>query len=260
MEGNFVIFLYIFLFFFGANTGSFLNVLIDRLPCGEQVLKGRSYCDHCKHQLSWRDLFPIFSWISLGGRCRYCRASISVQYPLVEAATGVLFVLTFREIGVIGGIGEIWGLAYHLFIISALVVVFVADLKYQIIPDQVVYPAILISLPYAIRYVPYAIPSSLAAGLFFFLLWLATRGRGMGMGDVKLAFLMGLILGFPKIVVALYLAFLTGAFFGVILILAGKKRFGQHIPFGPFLAGGTYLSLFWGQNLWQFFQKILGIS
>jgi len=94
---------------------------------------------------------------------------------------------------------------------------------------------------------------------FFYLLLLITHGRGMGLGDVKLAGLMGLILGWPKILAALYLAFLTGAFFGVILILLGKKKFGQHIPFGPFLTTATFVSLFWGEKIWLWAEKILGL-
>lgn len=254
-----------FLFLFGASIGSFLNVLIDRLPRGEQVFKGRSYCDRCKHKLSWSDLFPIFSWFILGARCRFCHSPISIQYPLVEGVTGFLFVMAFyllpRE-----NISDLLFISYDLLIISSLVVIFVADLKYQIIPDKIVYPMTVLTFTFQIinqrseiTNIINPLLSAVGAGLFFFAIVLVTRGRGMGFGDVKLGALMGLVLGFPKIIVALYLAFLTGAFFGVILILWGKKRFGEHLPFGPFLSGATFISLFWGQILWQVFQKILGL-
>lgn len=260
MELNSLIF-YLLLFLFGANVGSFLNVLIDRLPRGEQVLKGRSYCDHCKKQLSWYDLFPIFSWIFLGRRCRFCHSPIKAQYPLVEATTGVLFISVLFL-----SPQNLLFMIYYLLLISALIVIFVVDLKYQLILDHIIYPTILISFIFQIINhkleiinVINPLLSTLGAGLFFLAVVLVTHGRGMGVGDVKLAALMGLVLGFPKIIVALYLAFLTGAFFGVILVLTGKKRFGEHLPFGPFLSGATLISLFWGQNLWQVFQKILGL-
>lgn len=268
---------YLALFLFGLNIGSFLNVLIDRLPRGEQVLKGRSYCDRCKHKLAWYDLVPIISWLTLGGRCRHCHSPISGYYPTVELLTGVLFVFVSIHLrGVspasnagllhLEGVSAFLPLAYYFFIISVLIVVFFADLKYQIIPDQVVYPAIVISLFFSILQLPppsrspyvhlEGVLTALGAGLFFLAVVLATRGRGMGVGDVKLAALMGLILGFPKIIIALYLAFLTGAAIGVILILTGKKRFGQHIPFGPFLVISTLVALFGGDSIWQIWGKI----
>lgn len=251
----------------GLCVGSFLNVLIDRLPRGEQVFSGRSYCESCGKKLAWRDLIPIFSWVFLGGRCRFCRSPISVQYPLVELATGVLFVFVAVHLRGVSPLlagplhlGGVWGLLFYFFIISSLIVIFFTDLKYQIIPDEIVYPAILIALLLLIpNYLLYHLLSAVGAATFFLLLHLATRGRGMGLGDVKLAALMGLTLGFPKIIVALYLAFLTGALIGVILVLWGKKHFGEHLPFGPFLAGATVISLFWGENLWQIYQKIAGL-
>lgn len=275
MEYILTIFLYIFIFLFGADVGSFLNVLIDRLPKGEQVIKGRSYCDRCHHKLSWTDLFPLFSWIALGGRCRYCHSPISVQYPLVELFTGILFTATFllflwpsHGLGIMNY--ELWSwikLGYNFWLVSALIVIFVTDLKYKIIPDQIVYPSIIAAFIFQIiNHGPDIINivnpslSAFGAGLFFSLIILFTRGRGMGVGDVKLVFLMGLILGFPLIIIALYAGFLTGGIFGVILILTGKKKFGQTIAFGPFLIIGTYISLFWGQPLWYFFQKLLGLS
>jgi leader peptidase (prepilin peptidase)/N-methyltransferase len=248
----------IFIFIFGLCVGSFLNVLIYRLPRFLSPLEGRSYCPKCKKKILWHDNIPLLSFILLKGKCRFCRSPISFQYPLVEFITGVLFVLVViflppkQDYWVIGLLDDwIIGLLVYWVIISALVVIFFTDLLHQIIPDQVVYPAILISLLYAIRYTPYAIPASLGAGTLFLLLNLVTRGKGMGLGDVKLAGLMGLVLGFPKIVIALYLAFLTGALVGVILILLGRKRFGEHLAFGPFLAGATWISLFWGEVIWR---------
>jgi len=268
----------IFIFFVGAAIGSFLNVLIDRLPRGEQVLRGRSYCDHCHHKLAWPDLIPLVSFLSLLGRCRYCRFHISWQNPLVEFTTGLLFLSTFiflkEEIlakSILLGSMELLAV---FFLISCLIVIFFTDLHYQIIPDQIVYPAILISLIYNFIFhfsTPalnrfgtgpaggfiFHLAASLTSVAFFLFLVMITRGKGMGMGDVKLVGLMGLFLGFPKIVVALYFAFLTGALAGVILILVRKKKIGQTIPFGPFLVVGTWVALFLGDMIIAWWQKFV---
>ena len=145
-----------------------------------------------------------------------------------------------------------------------MIVIFFADLKYGIIPDKIVFPAILVSAFYLLtmNYQLLAINflSTLGAGLFFLLLFLITRGRGMGFGDVKFSFLMGLILGFPNIIVALYLAFLTGAIVGCILIIWRKKKvFGTAIPFGPFLVLGNFIAIFFGEVLTQIFLRLMDL-
>lgn len=245
------------IFILGVSVGSFLNVLIDRLPREESFLIGRSYCESCKTRLRWYDLIPIFSFVILKAKCRYCRYRISYYYPVVELTTGFLFVAVLF---LIGGFSinfiTIINLIYYLFIMSGLIVIFFTDLKYGIIPDKIVFPSIIVSIVYVfiIHNSLFLIHflSALGSFLFFLLIFLATRGRGMGFGDVKLAFLIGLILGFPKIVVALYVAFLTGALVSIILILGKKKKFkGSTIPFGPFLAIGTLAALFWGNIIAQ---------
>lgn len=249
----------------GSCLGSFLNVVIERLNQGEGILRPRSSCESCHHKLAFFDLIPIFSWLALGGRCRYCHSPIPWQYPLVELATGILFLLVYQEI--LGNIREYQGinqfiglLAYWLIITSFLIIIFVSDLLYQIVPDKIVYPAIALAIFYSVFSIPalpagrqYSVFNYLLSGLgatgFFFLLHLLTRGKGMGLGDVKLAGLMGLILGVPQIILAFYLAFLTGAFSGVILILLKKKKFKEEIAFGPFLVGATFITLFWGEKI-----------
>jgi len=262
----------VIIFLFGLAVGSFLNVLIDRLPRDESVIKGRSYCEHCKKPLLWYDLIPLLSFLILKGKCRHCRSPISFYYPTVELVTGAMFVLVAlfifgneSEFSITNFQFSIFNfqsklnfhlyqtppLFYYLFIVSSLVVIFFADLKYGIIPDKIVYPAILVSFLYLISQYPNIlisnIFSALGAFLFFLLLFLATRGRGMGFGDVKLVFLLGLFLGWPKVIVAFYIAFLTGAIIGCILILWRKKKFsGGTIAFGPFLVLGAIIALFWG--------------
>ncbi len=239
------------IFIFGLAVGSFLNVLIYRLPQGLSLF-GRSLCPKCRGKISWYDNIPLVSYFLLGGKCRKCHSPIGWQYPIVELTTGVLFLL----IAFLFPSGLL-ALFYYLFIISSLIVVFFTDLRYGIIPDKIVYPATIISLIYIILNTKYLIQNSLfsavGATLFLGSFFLITRGRGMGLGDVKLAFLLGLFLGFPKIIPAFYLAFLTGAAVSSILILAGKKRFGQTISFGPFLVFGTILVFFFHEKILAFF-------
>jgi len=249
-----------FIFLFGLAVGSFLNVLIDRLPRDESPFKGRSYCEKCYKTLRWYDLIPLLSFIVLKGKCRYCHSTISYYYPIVEALTGVAFVFVVSFIPQenikyqISNIKYTIELFYYLFIVSSLIVIFFADLKYGIIPDKIIYPSILVSIAYLFINHKSLFINHLLVGvgafLFFFLLYLITRGRGMGFGDVKLVFLLGLFLGWPKIIVMFYFAFLTGAALGCILILWGKKKLrGETLPFGPFLVLGTFVAAFFGESI-----------
>lgn len=239
------------LFLIGLAVGSFLNCLIYRLNKGFSPIGGRSFCPKCNHTLSWRDNIPLLSFILLSGRCRHCHSPISWQYPLVELGTGILTISIFNFQFSI----------FNLLITYALIVIFVSDLRYGTIPDKIVYPTIALAILYSLFFIQYSIFNYFLSGLgaagFFLALVAITRGKGMGIGDVKLAALMGLVLGWPKILVALYLAFLTGAIVGVILILLGKKRFGEHIPFGPFLTAATWIGLLWGSQILAWFQAWL---
>lgn len=255
---------YLFLFVLGLAIGSFLNVLIYRLPLGLSI-RGRSFCPRCKKKIRWFDNVPLLSFAFLRGRCRWCHSPISPQYPLVELITAVLFVGIWE----IGEMREIWGLGYYLFIISSLIAILFIDLRHKIIPDIIVFPAILVSIfsvsifSTIFNVQPSIFNSFLSAfgsSAFFLALFLITRGRGMGFGDVKLAFLMGLFLGFPKIVVALYVAFLTGAFVSLILIVRRKVGLKSAIPFGPFLVIGTLVALFWGESIWNAALRLLNLS
>ncbi|MDP3988393.1 MAG: prepilin peptidase [Candidatus Levybacteria bacterium] len=254
------LFLVLVIFILGLCVGSFLNVVIDRLPKGESIVKGRSYCDKCRKKLKWYDLIPLFSFLVLKRKCRNCNSSISFYYPIVELTTGLLFVFVFFTFNnfqfssLRQGFVEQAALVFQLFLISSLVVIFFTDLKYEIIPDAIVFPSVFIVFAYLfLNHGSLFFNYFLTAGgafLFFLLLFLITRGRGMGFGDVKFSFLMGLLLGFPKIVVSLYLAFLTGALISLILVIWGKKKFiGGTIPFGPFLVLGTLISLFFADKI-----------
>ena len=249
----------IFLFVFGLCVGSFLNCVIYRLNHKLSPLWGRSFCPKCKHKLAWFDNIPLLSFVLLRGKCRYCRSPISWQYPIVELATGMLTLFVVYHILIY----DILTLIFYLLITYALIAIFVSDLLYTTIPDKIVFPSLLISFIYLVLQSPNILISNILISLitagFFYFLVLITRGRGMGIGDVKLVALMGLVLGWPKIVVALFLAFLTGALIGVILVIMGEKRLSSHIPFGPFLTAATLISLFWGGLIWQWYlEKIMG--
>ncbi|MBZ9572784.1 prepilin peptidase [Patescibacteria group bacterium] len=239
---------YLIVFIFGACVGSFLNCLIYRLREKESFLSGRSFCPKCRHKLGFFDLIPILSFIFLKGKCRYCSKRISLQYPMVEIATGGVFLLIFNF--------QNFTTTLYLLIISCfLIIIFVYDLKHYIIPDKIIYPAIVITFLYRVIFnfqtsnLYSSILSALAASGFFFLIWLVSRGKWMGLGDAKLAFFMGLFLGYPQILPALFSAFLIGAIIGLGLIAFGKKSLKSQVPFGPFLVAGSFIALFWGEQI-----------
>ena len=248
-----------FLFFLlGLCLGSFLNVVVYRLNHGLSPLKGRSFCPKCKKKIIWYDNLPLLSFVLLRGRCRNCHSPISWQYPLVELATGILTLLTvYLSLFTLKSTGL--AVAYHLLVAYALIALFVSDLLYQTLPDEIIYPTLGLIFAWTLFRddLLMALLAAVTAAAFFILLIVVTRGKGMGWGDVKLVGLMGLFLGFPGLLVALILAFLTGATTGVILVLLRKKRLGDQISFGPFLASATWISLFWGQKIWQFYVEKL---
>jgi len=240
----------ILLFLTGLSVGSFLNVLIDRLPKGETVVRGRSHCDFCKKTLRWYELIPVLSFVLQGAKCRRCGRTLSWQYPAIELVTAAGFLAVYMSVGATV-------VLIPLFIlISSAIVITVADLKYQIIPDSMAVASLIATLFYLFFSVPSAgwlshAETALATATFFYLLWYATHGRGMGFGDVKLSFVIGLLLGFPETLFALYGAFLTGAAAGVILILQGKKSLKSKIAFGPFLIFATAVSIIFREEFFK---------
>lgn len=275
---------YLIIFIFGLCVGSFLNVIIYRETEGEAEQTeekekkgwknflpawsyGRSYCDHCKKEISWYDNIPLLSYILLRGKCRHCNKKISWQYPLVEFLTGIQFVWIYFLVknnlaffSQFEGFYSFVSLILWLLLGGFFIAIFVADARYQIIPDGAVFGAIFITLLKILVDYRYTgmidltvFPSALLSSLFFLFLIIITKGKGMGFGDVKLVFLLGLILGYPRIIVALFFAFLTGAFIGVILMLLGDRKFKSKIAFGPFLILGFLIAFIWGNKLWAIF-------
>lgn len=239
-------------FVLGTSVGSFLNVVIDRTSRGESIL-GRSYCDWCRAKLTTVDLIPIISFFLLSRKCRHCKKALSWQYPLVESLCGVLFALTFWQLSQSGQLA-LTTIFYTLFLVSVMIVVAVVDMKFSLIPTSYVYAASLIALFYNFFLFDTAIfidrvIAAFGAALFFLAIVLITRGRGMGEGDIVLGFLMGMVLGKEAGVLSIFLAFVLGAVVSLFLIILGKKKFGQTIPFAPFLVLGFILSLFWASPI-----------
>lgn len=259
-----------FIFFLGLAIGSFINALIYRLQKKEPIVWQRSHCPDCDVSLRWFDLVPLVSFFWLRGICRYCSKKISWQYPIVELATALLFVLVFwwqypqwQTLSLSLLAPDLLSLeflrfVYYLVIVSFLIVIFVYDLKTYLILDKVIAPAVILSsLALIWRSINYqsisllwlALAAAFLGSGFFLLLVLISKGRWMGVGDIKLAFFMGLVLGWPNIIFALFLAFMSGAIVGLFLIFLKKKGLKSEIPFGPFLAGATVIVLLYGNYL-----------
>lgn len=245
--------LILFVFVVGLVLGSFLNVVIDRLPSGKFFSNKRSYCLSCKKTLKWYDLVPLFSYLLLKGKCRYCRKPIPYRLPFVELVTGIGFVAIFLFTPPL-----YYAILPFLFIIFSLfIAIFFIDAKHSIIPDiLLLFLAITVFVMHIYMQqsiIPYLLVGSLSA-LFFFLLFVGTKGKGMGFGDVKFAFVIGLLLGFPDTIVAFYGAFVTGAVVSILLILLKKKKLkGSTIPFGPFMIIGVGIAVVLSDFLISYF-------
>lgn len=260
-------------FVFGLIAGSFLNVVIYRLR-NDLPISGRSFCPECKTILKWYDLIPILSFIFLKGCCRYCHKKISWQYPIVEVLSGFIWVGIFYKIyGRTNLLEQTYAVQslqflnlnllnffYYILIFSAFLIITVCDFKWKIIPDKIIYPAIaavlIFNLFNAFKFLNFEIfiyPffAAAIAFLFFFAIYFFSSGRAMGLGDAKLAFLIGLFLNPLLATVAFVSAFIIGAAFGIILIGLGGvfpsyRKWGMksQIAFGPFLVLGAFLAFF----------------
>jgi len=246
---------------YGLVIGSFLNVVIWRVPRRESLVAPRSHCPGCDTPIAPRDNIPLVSWALLRGRCRHCGEPIAIRYPLVELATGVLFAAVGARYA------HTWALPAYLVLTGALIAISAIDLEHFIIPNRIVYPVgfasvILLAGAAAIehRWTPFerGLLGALAAFTFFFVLHLVAPG-GMGFGDVRLSFVLGLFLGWlgwPEVFGGLFAGFLLGAVIGTMLIAFGRRGRKQHIPFGPFLAAGTMTFVLVGPQIVSWWQGL----
>lgn len=237
--------LYMFLIytFLGAVLGSFAGALTYRWPHGESILQGRSQCPKCKHQIAWFDNIPLLSYLILRGKCRNCSKPISIRYFYIELGLTSLFTLFYFA-----------GLAtpLNLAIIFITYCIFIIDFEHQYIPDTLSFVGLLlvISNLFFLNQSPYlALASGLSAGVFLLLINLLTLGRGMGLGDVKLALFLGSFLSFPLAITWMFMSFVIGSVIGLILIIFRLKKFKQRIAFGPFLVAGFYIVMLFGETL-----------
>jgi leader peptidase (prepilin peptidase)/N-methyltransferase len=236
----------------GAAIGSFLNVCIDRLPQSESILSPRSKCNACGRQLAAIDLIPVVSYLAYRGRCRYCRSSIPRRYLWVELGTGFLFGLIWLRFPT-GDFG-----AFVACCSAILIVIMVIDLEQHKIPNLIVYPAIVFALVASFLFPEPSLGNRLLGGLLGFgLLFLLAYfyPAGMGMGDVKLMAFVGLLVGFPHVLLALFLSFVLGGLISGVLLAA--KRIGRRDPiaFAPFIALGTITTLFYGELIIQWWWR-----
>ena len=236
----------VLLFLLGLATGSFLNLCIDRLPKRESILRPPSHCDVCQHKLRPLDLVPLLSYLYLKGRCRYCGVKIHYRVPLVEAMTGLIFVLLWNQYG--------FSIELPLAMLFAclFIVIIVIDLEHRLILNRVVYPAIALAFLVIILTPNYRIISAVIGGVtgagILLLLALIFPG-GMGMGDVKLAALIGLLVGFPQVLIALLICFVLGGAVAGGLLLARLKGRKDPVPLAPFLTAGLITTVFYGEEI-----------
>lgn len=299
-------------FLIGIFLGSLVKALADR-SLTKKTFLGRSSCPNCKHQLAIFDLIPLFSYLFLKGKCRYCHKKIGIEYFLVEVGVGTLIgLLFFREFAsfqfplanfqlnaeslllpnTYNSVIFLANLIFKIFFMTVLLIVALTDIKKMIIPDRVILPSLKIGLIYLVILTIYKVAylyyylsqtllgrhllpphndffyrhalmaaepliwgavAALLLGGFFLTLVMVTKGRGMGGGDIKLGAFMGVGLGLPNSLLALMLGFLLGAVYAICLIILGKKRFGQSIAFGPFLVLGSLVTLFWGNQILEWY-------
>ena len=236
------IFLYIVIFLYGIVIGSFLNVLIFRIPKKENIVQS-SHCMSCGRKLGWRDMVPVFSYIMLRGRCRQCGAKISIQYPLIEALNGVLYVIVFMANGFT------FSSVLYCLMTSALIVITVIDERTFRIPvSQNLFLGLLgiIMTVYDYRHIVSHLIGAFCVSLFLYGLYYFSSGKAIGGGDIKLMFAAGFLLGWKATVVGFFIGLILGGIYGVICLVRRSHGKNDHFAFGPFLSVGLAIALFCG--------------
>jgi leader peptidase (prepilin peptidase)/N-methyltransferase len=251
---------------FGLMVGSFFNVVIYRMPRGESVVWPPSRCMNCGYRIKPFENVPVLSWLLLRGKCKSCGTGISIQYPLIEALTGVVTALA---VGYFLFLGSELPLGFQIgvtFLVMASVPIFVIDFRHFLIPDLITYPGILIGL--GLSFIPggltplESLVGASASGLFLWLVGFAAslllKKEAMGLGDVKLLAMCGALFGAPVALFGLIFASVLGCAVGLPMMLFRRLNEQRHIPFGPYICVGVLLSAFFGQDLMAWYMGLLG--
>jgi prepilin signal peptidase PulO-like enzyme (type II secretory pathway) len=245
----------------GLAIGSFLNVVIGRLRSGETGWRSRSHCPNCHAVLKPSELIPLLSFVILRGRCSACKKPISWQYPIVEFSTAALFLVAYWHDGGLAGLnGGVLTLLRDWVFIAGLMIIFVVDLLDMVVFDSVTIPMIIIAFVFnlALGASPLNLIEAAAIGGGFFLIqYVVSRGSWIGGGDIRIGAMMGMMLGFPGVLLGLFLSYIAGAITALGLLAAGKAKWSGQIAFGTFLSAGTIFVLFFGQGLLAWYASIL---
>lgn len=247
---------------FGALIGSFLNVCIYRLPRGESIVWPGSHCPACGTSIAWYDNVPVLSYLALLGRCRRCRAPISIRYPVVEGANAAGYVIILNTFGLN------WTSVLYCILFSALLVVTGTDLTHKIIPNVVTVPGTILGLLGAATVLPVGPVNALlgvavGGGILWALAWASPYlfgKEGMGGGDIKLLAMVGAFLGWKPALLTIMIGSLVGSVIGISLIAFRLMKRDEYIPFGPFLVLGALVSMFFAQPLLDWYQRLLSPS
>lgn len=262
------IWIQILIFLLGLAIGSFLNVCIYRIPRSDFSIYSprRSFCPECNQSIKWYDNIPLLSYLLLRGKCRHCKAKISIIYPIVELITAVLFIVMYHQFDMT------LEYLHALIFVSVLIPIFVIDAQHLIIPNSISLTGLALGLGIVgviayqgkdIDYLKWRLIGFLAGGLGLWLIALIgsaiMRKKAMGMGDVKLMAIIGLFLGaFPALPLVIGLSAISGSVIGTLLIATGRKNRQSPIPYGPFLAGAAVVVLLWGDPLWDKYLQLAG--
>ncbi|MBE3579604.1 MAG: prepilin peptidase [Caldanaerobacter subterraneus] len=246
--------LYILIFLFGTIIGSFLNVIIYRVPRKESIIYPSSYCPRCGHEINGIDLIPILSYILLKGRCRYCGGKISIRYPVVELLTGIVFVVIYSKFGL-----DVKAFSY-MFLSSVLISASFIDLEHKIIPNSIIIAGFIGALifrllMYSYGFLDYILGLLLGGGILLLISFLS--GGEMGGGDVKLMALIGFFIGWKLVLLNLLLGVVLGALAGVLLVLFKIKSRKDYIPFAPYLSLGWLISILYGYEILNYYLKLI---
>lgn len=237
----------IIVFITGLAIGSFLNVVIFRIDDLKSILNTRSHCLHCQKHIKWYDLIPLFSFVILRGKCRSCGKRLSPQYPLVEGATALAFLLLLLKFGIS------WALVFYALVFCLLIVIFVDDVKTQFVADILSWPLLIICIAGGWFFGHFGlldlVLGVLIGGGILALLVVISREKWMGAGDIFIGSALGALLGYPRAILLIFFSFVIGSLIGLLLIAFKKKGMKDAVPFTPFLIIAALIALFYGSQI-----------